>query len=56
MLAVDKIGMGSGFRIMTESGFQTSVSACVKAFNILLLNHIKIAFVCFTVFNISYIE
>jgi hypothetical protein len=37
MIAVDKIGTGSGF--------QTSVSACVKAANLLLMGYIKIA--CF---------
>ena len=43
--AVDQIGIGSGFKTMTGSGFRTSVSACVKAPNLLLIGHVKIA--CF---------
>ena len=48
MLAIDKIGTGSGF--------QTSVSACVKAPNLLLIGHVKITFVSSTVFNVSCID
>ena len=47
MLATDKIGIGYGF--------QTSVSACVKAPN-LLIGHVKITFVSSTVFNVSCID
>jgi hypothetical protein len=36
MLAVDKIGTGSGF--------QTNVSVCVKTPNLLLIDHVKITF------------
>ena len=48
MLAIDKIGTGYGF--------QTSVSACVKAPNLLLIGHVKITFVSSTVFNVSCID
>ena len=48
MLAIDKIGTGSGF--------QTNVSACVKAPNLLLIGHVKITFVSSTVFNVSCID
>ena len=37
MLAVDKIGTGSGF--------QTNVSACVKAPNLLLFGHVEITLI-----------
>ena len=47
MLAIDKIGIGYGF--------QTSVSACVKAPN-LLIGNVKITFVSSTVFNVSCID
>jgi hypothetical protein len=36
MLAIDKFETGSGF--------QTKVSACVKAPNLLLIGHVKITF------------
>ena len=48
MLAIDKIGAGYGF--------QTSVSAYVKAPNLLLIGHVKITFVSSTVFNVSCID
>ena len=54
--AVDKIGIGSGFRTKTGSQFQTNVSACVKAPNLLLIGHVKITFVSSTVFNTSYVD
>lgn len=47
-LAIDKIG--------TASGFQTSVTACVKAPNLLLIGHVKITFFSSAIFNISCIE
>lgn len=48
MLAVDRIGTGSGF--------QTSMSACVKAPNLLLIGHVEITFVSSTVFNVSCVD
>lgn len=39
-----------------RSGFQTSVTACVKPPNLLLIGHVKITFVSSTVFNVSYID
>ena len=45
---VDKIGTGCEF--------QTSVSACVKALDLLLTGHVKITFVSSTVFNVSCID
>ena len=45
MLAIDKIG--------TESGFQTNISACVKALNLLLIGHVKITFSSI-VFNVVF--
>ena len=46
--AVNKIGAGSKF--------QTSVSAYIKATNLLLIGHVKITFVSSTVFNVSCID
>ena len=45
MLAIDKIGTGSGF--------QTNVSECVKAPNLLLICHVKITFSSI-VFNVVF--
>ena len=47
MLAIDKIGTGSGF--------QTNISARVKAPNLLLVSHVKISFSSM-VFNLSCID
>lgn len=43
-------------KIRTGSRFQTSVSACVKASNLLLIGNVKITFVSSTVFNVSCID
>jgi hypothetical protein len=48
MLATDKSE--------TYSGFQASVSPCVKSPNLLLIDHVKITFVSPSVFNVSCID
>jgi hypothetical protein len=47
MLAIDKIGTGSGF--------QSKVTVCVKAPNLLLIGHVKISFSSM-IFNLSCID
>jgi hypothetical protein len=56
MFAVDKIRIGSGFRTVTGSEFQTNVSVCVKASNLLLIGYVKITFVSSMVFNVHCID
>ena len=48
MLSTDKIGTGSGF--------QTNVSARVKAPNLLLTGHVQIIFISSMIFDVSCID
>lgn len=53
---VDKIGTGSGLRTMAGSGFQTSVSTCIKVPNLLLIGHVENTFAFSPIFNLIFID